>query len=79
LEIQHRIYRDRQIVARQREFVEKSGEQLPIAVALLRNFESHLAALEETQATLWGNKARRGSGKTAGSPLQSSCCRPNLE
>ena len=38
-EQQRRVYRSRQIVARQRELVAKYGDRLPVAVALLETFE----------------------------------------
>jgi hypothetical protein len=49
-EAERRVHRGRQIVARQREFVAKFGEQVPIALALLKNFEDLLALFERTQA-----------------------------
>jgi hypothetical protein len=44
------LVRGRQIVERQRELVAKFGEQIPIAVALLKSFESSLALFEQTLA-----------------------------
>lgn len=49
-EAEHRIHRGRQIVARQRELVEKLAETAPIAVELLKVFETSLALLENTLA-----------------------------
>jgi hypothetical protein len=50
-EAERRVDRGRQIVARQRELVAKLGEQFPIAVTLLKNFERSLALFEEVLAT----------------------------
>ena len=43
VELEHRVLRGHQTVARQREFVARFGE-LPIAAALLKTFEAHLAS-----------------------------------
>ena len=56
-EMQRRVERGRQIVARQRELAAKFGEQSPIAVTLVKNFESCLAVFEEAQAGLQRNEA----------------------
>ena len=45
-ELERRVVRGRQMVARQRELAVKLGEELPIAVALLKTYENSLALLE---------------------------------
>jgi hypothetical protein len=49
-ELEHRIIRGRQIIARQRELVAKLGNVLPISVTLLETFEKTLSLFEKTQA-----------------------------
>lgn len=49
-EVERRVIRGRQIVARQRDLVAQLGGRLPMAVALLRNFETTLAISEERLA-----------------------------
>ena len=49
-EAESRVDRGRQIVARQRELATKVAEAAPIAVELLKTFESTLALLENTLA-----------------------------
>ena len=50
-EVERRVDRGRQIVARQRELVAKLGERFPIAVAILKNLEDLLAIFERDLAT----------------------------
>src|SRR5262245_41842558 len=45
-ELERRVVRGRQMVARQRELAAKLGEDLPVAVALLKTYERSLALLE---------------------------------
>jgi hypothetical protein len=65
-ELERRVVRGREIVARQRELAAKLGEDFPLAVKLLNEFERSLALLEDIQRrevlTNTVNKAVRGSG-----------------
>jgi hypothetical protein len=47
-ELERRVVRSRQLVARQREFAAKLGEDFPVAVKLLKEFERSLALLEDS-------------------------------
>jgi hypothetical protein len=63
-ELQRRLDRARELVGRQRELAAGYGEQIPAAVALLRNLEDRLVLLEGTQAML-----QRGLENGATQPL----------
>src|SRR5262245_40780787 len=63
-ETELRIRRARQIVARQRELVARFGGRIPIAVALLHNFERSVALFEESLAA-YQRRAILAAGPTA--------------
>jgi hypothetical protein len=48
-ELERRVVRGREIVARQRELAAKLGEDCPLAVKVLNEFERFLALLEDRQ------------------------------
>jgi hypothetical protein len=65
-ELERRVVRGREIVARQRELAAKLGEDCPLAIKVLNQFERFLALLEDRQRkevlTNTVEKAVRGSG-----------------
>ena len=80
-EIEHRVDRARQIVARQRELVERVGERIPGAVTLLKTFESTLGLIEKTQTALQRSRALRAEAEqavqgTVTAALPSDCPEP---
>jgi len=64
-EIEQRIDRGRQIVARQRELVARVGERFPAAVTLLKTFENTLALFERTHAVLQRSQTLRAEVELA--------------
>lgn len=64
-EIQRRVDRGREIVARQRELAAKCGKRIPDAITLLQSFETTLALLEKTQAALKHSAALRAEAAKA--------------
>ena len=65
-EAERRVDRGRQIVAQQRALVAKIGETVPIAVELLRAYETTLALLESALA----NRRQHEPGAGSTSPAQ---------
>ena len=72
-ELERRVVRGREIVARQRELAAKLGEDCPLAVKVLNEFERFLALLEDRQRrevfTNTVDKSVRGAGALLVAPF----------
>src|SRR5262245_10644235 len=68
-EAERRIDRGRQIVARQRELVEKVGAAVPVAVELLKAYETTLALLENTLANYQRHEPAVCNAEVLSSPI----------
>src|SRR5262245_55770190 len=75
-EAERRIDRGRQIIARQRELVAKVGAAVPVAVELLKAYETTLALLENTLANYQRHEPAVCNAEVLSSPVPDATDNP---